>query len=74
MPATGQFYNQQEKLIGNYPEMNVYLNFHLKRVRFYLAYMNFNRGLFGGDTYFNVPHYPLNPGMFKFGLSWTFYD
>ncbi|MBQ8055583.1 MAG: putative porin [Paludibacteraceae bacterium] len=71
MPATGQFYNQQEVLIGNYPEINLYLNCQIKNARFYLAYINFNSGVFGGNTRFNVPHYPLNPGMFKFGISWT---
>jgi hypothetical protein len=25
-------------------------------------------------TYYAVPDYPLNPIMFKFGLSWNFYD
>ena len=38
MPALGQFYVQREVLIGNYPEVNVYANFHLKTVRFFVQY------------------------------------
>lgn len=73
MPATGIFYLQNEVLIGNYPEMNVYANFHLKRMRFFVQYYHWNKGLFGGNNYFSMPNYPINPGTFQFGLSWTFH-
>ena len=74
MPATGVFYVQNEHKIGNYPEMNVYLNFFIKRLRLYVQYVNWNATLFGGRNYFSMPYYPLNPATFQFGLSWTFYD
>ena len=74
MPSTGVFYLQDQYLIGNYPEMNVYINFHLKRMRFYVQYANMNASLFGGNNYFSMPFYPQNPATFQFGLSWTFYD
>ncbi len=74
MPATGVFYLQDDYKIGNYPEMNVYLNFFIKRIRLYVQYANWNATLFGGRNYFSMPYYPLNPATFQFGLSWTFYD
>jgi len=74
MPATGQFYLQDETRIGDYPLMNVYANFHLKRTRFFLMYYNISDLLFDKKEYFTVPNYALNPGMFKFGISWNFYD
>lgn len=83
MPATGQFYlqdtsldqNNQSKgiLVGNYPLLNVYLNLHLKQFRFFVMYYNLSEA-FMPPTYYTVPYYPLNPGMFKCGLSWNFYD
>lgn len=73
MPATGVFYLQDEKLIGNYPLMNAYINLHLKQFRVYLMCYNLSSA-FMDSTYFTVPDYPLNPIMFKFGLSWNFYD
>jgi len=73
MPATGQFYTQQNIKIGNYPFMNVYGNFHLKRMRFFLMYSHLSR-FFASPNYFSAPHYPLNPAIIKFGLSWNFYD
>lgn len=73
MPATGQFYNQDQKELGNYPYFDVFLNFKLKRTRFFLMLDHVNSGL-TGDNYFSVLHYPLNQRTLKFGLSWTFYD
>ncbi|MDR1545108.1 MAG: putative porin [Prevotellaceae bacterium] len=72
-PATGQFYVQNEEKIGNYPQMNAYVNLHLKRVRFYVQLSNWNSGVFGGN-YYLMPHYPMNPLTFQFGLSWSFYN
>jgi len=73
MPATGQFYTQSATKIGNYPLMNAYLNFHLKRTRFFFEYYNVNE-LFMKGAYFSMPNYPLNPAIFKMGISWNFYD
>jgi hypothetical protein len=74
MPALGQFYVQREVLIGNYPEVNVYANFHLKTVRFFVQYYHLNKGLFGGVNYLSMPNYPINPGTLQFGLSWNFWE
>ena len=73
MPATGQFYSQDEVKIGNYPFMNAYANFHLKRMRFFVMYSHLSR-LFATPAYFSAPHYPMNPAIIKVGLSWNFYD
>ena len=73
MPATGQFYTQSTTEIGNYPVMNVYLNFHLKRTRFFLEYYHVNNYFMNG-AYFSMPNYPINPHIMKMGLSWNFYD
>lgn len=73
MPATGQFCLQDEVKVGNYPEMSAYLNFHLKQVRFFVAYSNFG-GLFLPKNYFSMPGYPINPPQFKLGVSWNFYS
>ena len=73
MPATGQFCIQDKLKVGNYPEMSAYLNFHLKQVRFFVAYSNFG-GLFLPKNYFSMPGYPINPPQFKLGVSWNFYS
>lgn len=73
MPATGQFCVQNETKVGNYPLLSAYLNFHLKQVRFFVSYYNFS-SLFLSKTYYSMPGYPLNPAIFKMGVSWNFYN
>jgi hypothetical protein len=73
MPAIGQFYNQRDTEVGNYPVINVYLNAHLKRTRFFAEYYHVNQ-LFMTGAYFSMPNYPINPAIFKMGLTWNFYD
>jgi hypothetical protein len=73
MPATGMFYNQTKTEIGNYPVVNAYINFHLKRTRFFIEYYHLNQMFMKGD-YFSMPSYPINPANIKLGISWNFYD
>lgn len=71
-PATMSFYNQREKDCGNYPFVNAYLNLKLSKTRFYVMFSHVNQGLFGGDNWFSMPGYPLNPRRFQLGLSIDF--
>ncbi len=76
MPAIQQFHLQAEDnrvSIGSYPFVNVYANLHLKRTRFFVMMSHVNQGS-GSSNYFLVPHYPVNPRLLQFGLSWNFYD
>lgn len=73
MPATGQFYTQKEVLIGNYPILNVYANFHLKQSRFFIEYNHLNKYFMSG-AHFYMPNYAINPPVLKLGLSWNFYN
>ena len=75
-PAIGQFYLQNKETrykLGGYPLLNGYINLHLKRTRIFLAMYNLIQGQ-GEKSYFLAPHYPLNPRLLKFGLSWNFFD
>ncbi len=73
-PALSAFYNQREIEVGNYPYVDAYAMAKWKRMRIFLKYQHVNKGLFGNGEYFSVAGYPLNPGMFKIGISWGFYD
>lgn len=73
-PIIGQFCNQNPNnkvKIGNYPLLSAYVNFDLKRTRFYVQYYHVNQS---DGRYFWAPGYPMNPGGLHFGLSWNFYD
>jgi hypothetical protein len=73
MPATGRFYRQDKVTTGDYPFINVFLNFKLKRTRVFLMMDHVNANLMG-NNYEMIPGYPVNIRMFRYGLAWTFYD
>lgn len=59
--------------VGNYPIVNVYANVHIKHTRFFVMMTHVNKGS-GDKNYFFVPHYPLNGSVFRFGVSWNFFN
>lgn len=76
-PAVGMYHTQNESCtqkVGGYPLVTGYVNCMLRGVRFYVMYYHANDGLMSNRDSFIVPGYPANPGMFKFGLSWTLFD
>jgi hypothetical protein len=72
-PAIGQFYNQRLIEIGNYPVIDIYANFKWKRAILFAKYEHLNQG-YPNKQYFSAFSYPINPQIFKFGVSWIFYD
>ncbi len=72
-PSSGSFYNQDILEIGNYPYLTPFLNAKLKRTRFYLRLDHPYAGQIE-KNYFHVLGYPTRGKVFKFGLSWTFYN
>jgi hypothetical protein len=72
-PSSGIFHNQDIMELGNYPYLNPFLTAKLKRTRFYLRYDHPYAGLIK-KNYFHVLNYPMPGRVFRFGLSWTFYD
>jgi hypothetical protein len=72
-PATSQFYLQNERKLGNYPYLDAFINVKHKRARLFFKTEHFNAGWLAPE-YFSVLHYPGNHRVYKFGLSWTFYN
>ena len=73
-PALSVFYNQREVKVGNYPYLDAFVAAKWKRMRILLKYQHVNMNLFGNGEYFQTALYPLNPRMFKLGISWSWYD
>ncbi len=66
--------NEESRVdIGNYPIVNVYANFFLKHARFFVMMSHVNCSSDGGN-YFLTPHYPINQRIFRFGVSWNFFN
>lgn len=73
MPATGQFYLQDNMKYGNYPFIDFFINARIKTVRVFIKIDHLNSGWMG-KNYILTPHYPMNTRAFKLGVSWRFFD
>ncbi len=73
MPATGLFYLQDEKIIGNYPVLDLFFIARVKRTRFFVKWEHANYGFTGGNI-FPVLHYPMKQRNIKYGVYWHFHD
>lgn len=72
-PVTAQFYTQKEQEMKYTPVVDVFVNAHIKSLRFY-AKMNFvNEGLFVRTNY-KALNFPSNGRSFSIGLSWRFFE
>lgn len=72
-PSLRSFYLQDQREIGNYPYMDVFINLKIQRARFFLTYTHFNASFMAQD-YYTTPKYPMQDAAFKFGIAWRFHD
>ena len=73
MPATREFYQQDEYKSANYPYLDAFVNIRIKRARLFLKLEHANY-YFMGFNYFMIPNYPMADMALKFGVAWKFYD
>ncbi|MCX7955128.1 MAG: putative porin [Bacteroidales bacterium] len=72
VPALSTFiYKKQNS--GSYPLLSFFVNFSLKRAKFFILVEHLNYGITHGN-FCLIPNYPLPPRNFKFGINWRFYD
>lgn len=73
MPATNMFYTQNRLTVGDYPFVDVYLNARIRPVQFFVKIENVLYGALGSNYSF-VPGYIQPDRVFRFGLTWMFFD
>jgi hypothetical protein len=73
MPATNQFYLQNEKSYGNYVFIDFFISAQIKPVKFFIMAQHINQG-FMGYNYILTPNYPMPDRSFKAGLSWMLFN
>lgn len=76
LPATGQFFlqnpeSEQYSKYGDYLYMNAFVNFHLKRARFYVELNHLNKFWTKNHNSLYMRGYAMDPSFVKFGLSAT---
>ncbi len=69
MPATGQYYLQNEQSVSGVPIINLFVNLHIGSATIFLKMENVNHKISNAENYI-LPNYPSPPRTFKFGLSW----
>lgn len=73
MPATGIFYLQNEKKIGNYPMAGLFINLKIKAASLFIRIDHLNAGI-GKRSYYGAYGYPLQGRTLKFGVNWPLTD
>ena len=72
MPATGQFYQKRLMKSGAFPNINVFADVRIQSVLLFVKFENVGFEFINNEFYYLVNNYPLNPTMFKLGVSWRF--
>jgi hypothetical protein len=69
----GEFFVQDKTKIGNYPNLDFFVNGRILRTRIYLKAEHFN-SVFAKPNYFSAPNYPYRDFLIRFGIVWNFFN
>lgn len=72
-PVIGEFFVQDKKEIGNYPNLDFFVNARIQRTRIYFKAEHFNSSLTGNNFYAS-PNNPYRDFIIRFGLVWNFFQ
>jgi hypothetical protein len=72
-PVIGEFFVQNKKEIGSYPNFDFFINVKIQRTRIYLKAEHFNSS-FTGNNFYSAPNTPYRDFMIRFGLIWNFFN
>ena len=72
-PVIGEFFVQNRKEIGNYPNLDFFVNARIQRTRIYFKAEHFNSSL-TGNTFYASPNNPYRDFLIRFGLVWNFFQ
>jgi hypothetical protein len=72
-PVIGEFFVQNDKQIGNHPNLDFFINAKVQRTRIYFKVEHFNSALTGNNFYAS-PNNPSRDLTIRFGLIWNFFN
>lgn len=74
-PVFDQYYLQNDKLIGNYVYLDPFISFKVKTFRIFFKVENITSGLLQTQAFYGYAlHYPMPDQVFRFGISWDFWN
>ena len=71
-PLLSEFFVQNNKLIGNFPRIDFFVNAKIQQTRIFLKAEHIN-SFFTGYNYYSAPNYPYRDFSIRFGLVWNFF-
>lgn len=74
MPLVRSFFVQEQQQLQGRMLLDAFFNAKIKRARLFLKMENLLGFLPDTKPHYDIPYYPLPTSMFKFGVSWMFYD
>ena len=72
-PVIGEFFIQNQKEIGAYPNLDFFVNARVQQCRIFLKAEHFNSS-FSGNNFYSSPNQPYHDFMIRFGLVWNFFQ
>ena len=72
-PILGEFFIQNQKQIGAFPNFDIFVNARIQRTRIYFKAEHFNSSM-SGNNYYSSPNNPYHDFMIRFGLVWNFFQ
>lgn len=72
-PVIGEFFIQDKKEIGSYPNLDFFINARIQRTRIYFKAEHFNSS-FTGNNFYSAPNNPYRDFTIRFGLIWNFFN
>ncbi len=72
-PLISSFNIQNDKKIGNFPMIDVFVNARIKRTRLFLKAEHINSTI-TGNNFYSTPSYPYRDFIIRFGLIWNFFN
>lgn len=72
-PVIGEFFVQNQKKIGEYPNLDFFINARVQQCRIFLKAEHFNSS-FSGNNFYSAPNQPYRDFIIRFGLVWNFFQ
>jgi hypothetical protein len=73
-PVISEFFVQNNKEIGNFANMDFFVNARIKQTRIFIKAEHFNSGLSATNSFYAAPNYPYRDFLIRFGLVWNFFQ
>ncbi|MFW6350799.1 MAG: putative porin [Bacteroidota bacterium] len=74
MPVVREFYAQNTSVMRPKYLVDVFWSAKIKRARLFVKYQHMLGLIPDFPPHYDIPYYPHPDGMFKFGVSWMFYN